>query len=382
MNRKIIFFVLLVAIILMACNTKQKNDLKTHLYPLSTNPATLVKADDQIKTIKTLANVCDGKLYMIEYQSDYKLSEIIDKGAASSEELTKLLYTYLLNNSTKDSKAEMDAGCSAFCVKSPDGDVLCGRNFDYRFVSSANVLVQNTPVDSKSFKSLGIAAMPFLDSDVFKAGSLSDGKTDISPVLAVPYLCMDGVNEKGLFICVLSLRGGGAVQHDASKTNTVPSLAIREILDQATTVQDAINAFAKHNFFADGEDSPNNYHFLIADATGKSVVLEYTRPEGKTDWVMNILDEDHVTNFYLSKGWGSIGVGQNRYEIIDKTLNEKNRVMTEEECMDLLQSVCQQLDPKEVTSNTQWSVVYNLTKGTATICVDKDYKKQFHFNIR
>lgn len=382
MNARILTLTLLAALLMTACQTKTKEEAKVEEYPLSTNPAEFLQTEDQMKTIKTLANVCDGKLYKIEYQSDYKLTEILAHGASSAKELTMLLYSNLLKTPVQDSDAGLDHGCSAFCVTSPDGDVLCGRNFDYRFVSSANVLVQNTPIDNKSYKSLGIAALPFLSTDIFVAGSLSDDTTDISPVITAPYICMDGVNENGLFICVLSLKGGGAVQHDSTKTATVPSLVIREILDHATTVQEAINIFKSHNFFADGEDSPTSDHFLIADASGKSVVIEYTHPDENSDWVMNVLDENHVTNFYLSKGWESIGVGQNRYEIIDSTLNEKNNIMTEAECMDLLQVVRQLLNPEELTSNTQWSAVYNLTKRTVTICMDKDYTRQYHFAIK
>lgn len=185
------------------------------------------------------------------------------------------------------------------------------------------------------------------------------------------------------------MRGGGAVQHDSGKPNIVPSLAIRIALDECANIDEAVEMFRNHNFFADGEDSPNNYHFLIADASGKSVVVEYYRPGEEApvkdakarDWTLNVLDEDHVTNFYLTEGWQNLGVGQNRYDIIHNRLQEKQRILTEDEAMQLLQDVHQLLNPEEITSNTQWSVVYNLTKKTATVCVDKDYETRLHFNL-
>lgn len=94
-----------------------------------------------------------------------------------------------------------------------------------------------------------------------------------------------------------------------------------------------------------------------------------------------MLDEDHVTNFYLTEGWQNLGVGQNRYDIIHNRLQEKQRILTEDEAMQLLQDVHQLLNPEEITSNTQWSVVYNLTEKTATVCVDKDYETRLHFNL-
>lgn len=376
---KKIFLTLIALAVMTACD----DDEKGSPLPLSTNPASLLKTADQRATVATLRNVCDGKLYKVDYKADYLLAKALQEGAGtSSEKLVGFIFENLLNSPEKPAEAKIDAGCSAFRVRSPEGDVLCGRNFDYRFPSSANVLMDNNPVLKGDYRSLAIASMPFLDQ-VYGAGSLSDGKTDISVVAAVPYLCMDGMNDKGLFICVLSLKGGGgAYQDDPTKTDINSSIGIRKVLDRCSTVDEVITAFTEHNFCAEGKtDTDANFHFLVADATGNAKVLEYIRPEGQEEWVMNILNEDHVTNFYLSKGWSDIGVGRDRYEKIHNKLNEKNRVLTEEECMELLDAVHSDLNPNELTSNTQWSVVYNLTKKTATICVDKDYTRKFHFAL-
>ena len=355
----------------------------------SDNPAAFLVTNDQKKTVATLQDIKDGHLYTMDYTADYKLKELMTGGGAkSSEELSGKVIANLLNLPAMKAAASMEYGCSAFCAKSPEGDVLVGRNFDYRFVSSANIAVHNLFPEAR--ESMCISALPYLDADKYVAGSLSDGKTDISiPAIASIYCCLDGMNDAGLFIGVLSLRGGGAVQRDANKSNIVPSLAIRLSLDRCATVDEAVNLFRSCNFYADGEESPSNYHFLIADASGKSVVLEYYRPGEEApvkdpkakDWTLNVLNEDHVTNFYLSDGWQSLGVGQARYDIIHNRLQEKNRILTEDEAMTLLQDVMQTLNPEEITSNTQWSVVYNLTRKTATVCVDKDYETKLHFSL-
>lgn len=349
-------------------------------------PMEMLTTPEQEATAKTLKDIAKGKLYSIEYNSDYLLDDAIETGAShSSLELVKFVYSRLLKLPTSQAaKAKIDAGCSAFCVKTPDGDVICGRNFDYRFVSSANVLVQNTPISKGEFKSLSIAAMPFLDAEKFVAGSLSDGKMDISPVIAVPYLGMDGMNDKGVFISVLSLDGGkgGAAQHEEGKKPITPSVGIRFVLDRAESVEDALDIFKSHNFFADGDSSAKSYHFIIGDATGHTVLLEYIQPDGKKEWVMNVMDgQNFATNMYMSEGWETFGVGADRLEKIRKKLDEMKNVLTEEEAMDLLQAVSQELDPKEVTSNTQWSAVYNLTKKTVTICVDKDFTQKYDFAL-
>ncbi len=355
----------------------------------SGNPAAFLSTDAQKATAATLRDIKDGHLYTIDYTADYKIDELMAGGGAkSNEELVGKVFASLLNLPSMTAEARMDYGCSAFCAKSPEGDVLVGRNFDYRFVSSANVAVHNLTPGVR--ESMCISAMPYLDIDKYVAGSLSDGTTDISvPAVASIYCCLDGMNDAGLFIGVLSLRGGGAVQHDPEKSNIMASLAIRLALDGCATVDEALEVFRSHNFFADGEDSPNNYHFLIADASGRSVVVEYYRPGEEApvedaaakDWTLNVLEEDHVTNFYLTDGWQNLGVGQARYDIIHERLEEKNRILTEDEAMQLLQDVLQLLNPEEITSNTQWSVVYNLTRKTATVCVDKDYETRLNFRL-
>ena len=358
----------------------------------SANPANFLKNEEQKSMLSTLKDLADGHMYSVKYSADYGIDEImLSGGASSSAQLLGKVIPCLTSFPLSKVSGGLDFGCSAFCVKSSEGDVLVGRNFDYRFVSSSNILVHN--VTKNVHESICISALPFLDKDVYVAGALSDGKTDLSvPVTASIYCCLDGMNDSGLFIGVLSLRGtGGAVQHDSKKSDIVPTLAIRLVLDKCESVNQAVEVFRSHNFFADGENSDANYHFLIADASGKSIVVEYYRPgevpplsaPSAKDWSINLLDTDHVTNFYLSDDWRNIGGGRERYEKLHEMLESKHRVMTEDECMSLLDDVHTDLNSEggDITSNTQWSVVYNLTKKTAIICVDKNYKRKLYYSL-
>lgn len=388
MKKKSLTLIALVLVVAMvACRSnKRAGDGGT-----SNNPAAYLRDDAQKASAATLRDIKEGHLYTMDYSADYKIDEIMAQGGAkSNEDLMTKIFKSLLDLPAAAPTSTPDFGCSAFCVRSPEGDILVGRNFDYRFVSSANIVVHN--LAPAPHESMCISAMPYLDVEKYVAGSLSDGTTDISiPTAASIYCCLDGINDAGLFIGVLSLRGGGAVQHAPDKANITPALGIRLALDRCATVDEAVALFDSYNFFADGEESPNNYHFLIADASGRSVVIEYFRPGEEApvadakakDWTLNVLDEDHVTNFYLTEGWRSLGVGQARYDSLHSTLERTHRVMTEEECMDLLNVVHTDLNSEngEITSNTQWSAVYNLTKKTATVCVDKDYETKLHFNL-
>lgn len=71
-----------------------------------------------------------------------------------------------------------------------------------------------------------------------------------------------------------------------------------------------------------------------------------------------------------------------RYDIMDFVLTQNNDCLTEARAMSLLDDVCQAENPTDVTSHTQWSVVYNLSEKKATVCVNRDYGKSFTFYVK
>ena len=344
------------------------------------NPAAYLKNASQEETVRSIRDIADGNMYHMDYKSDYMLDTLLAVGCKSSFDLIRFLYSNILNMKSA-TKSDFDYGCSAFMAKTPQGDVICGRNFDYRFASASNVFVDNRPVDGRGVRSFGIASLPFLDDKTYVAGALTDGITDVSASLASVYCTMDGMNTNGVFIGVLSLNGGGARQYDKTKKDLTTAVLIRAVLDRAATVGDALELFRSYNFFADGDEAVKSNHFLIADRTGRCVVLEYMLKEDPMNWEMNVIEgQDYVANMYFSPGQAE-GVGQWRLDLLKERLDEKNRILSEDDAMQLLKDVHQILDPEEVTSNTQWSVVYNLTKGTATVCANKDYTRTYRYSF-
>lgn len=74
--------------------------------------------------------------------------------------------------------------------------------------------------------------------------------------------------------------------------------------------------------------------------------------------------------------------GKTRYDIMDFVLTQNNDCLTEARAMSLLDDVSQAENPTDVTSHTQWSVVYNLSEKKATVCVNRDYGKSFTFYVK
>ena len=330
------------------------------------NPAAWLKTDEQRASVATLTDVNDGKLYTMDYTADYQLDALLEANVTDVEGMVRFLQKTLLAGGIA-SLGAVDAGCSAFTASSEEGQILYGRNFDYKMDMTA-VLVRTAP--ENGYRSIGLANVGWIG---YTAGTLNDGTTDLSMAAFFPYLLMDGMNEKGLAMSVLKLRGDPTLQ-DTGKNKISTTVALRLVLDRAATVDEALALLDEYDMQSSMPEA--NFHFLLADAYGKAVVLECL-PNGQR----MVYDQNYVTNFYLTENVPYAPVrGKDRYDLIEQTLIFKKGVMSEAEVMALL-AVIGQPETEEATSMTQWSVVYNLTDLTGRVAVVREYDNVFRFSL-
>ena len=374
MKRLLLFIsAALLSLAATSCKCDPQKALKT------ANPAAGITTVAQARTLNTLKNESDSKFYYLDYKADYKLDALLEQGSRSQKEIFDFITSNLLTVSPIHEEAE--PACSAFKAVTPDGDVIYGRNLDFKFTYTLAAMLRTNP-GKGAHKSLGIAGLQFLK---MPPASLDDGKCDISPLIAAPYVTLDGMNDSGVAFSVLALsKGPSTKQFDTGRKDISTTVAIRYVLDRATSVDNAIELLSNYNMFAKGAESEKgSYHFLLADAGGKCVVLEYILPEGETSSVMKVIEADCVTNGYLTEGWDEVcNGGADRLKTLRDRLAETGGVLTEEEAMQLLSSVSRGLNPEELTSNTHWSVVYNLTKKTATVCVARDFDNPIKYSLK
>lgn len=95
------------------------------------NPAAYLKTDEQRASVATLTDVNDGKLYTMDYTADYQLDALLEASVADVEGMVRFLQETLLGGGTA-ATGTVDAGCSAFTAQSEEGQILYGRNFDYK----------------------------------------------------------------------------------------------------------------------------------------------------------------------------------------------------------------------------------------------------------
>ena len=369
--------ILLIAALFASC----------HTYYIGNNPASMLKNDQQAQNIK-LTNSSDsalaGLLYNLDYRNDYQLDKILRADVRGLKEFVTYAGTHLLSTGkVLANYKKLKTGCSAFVCSAPNGDVLFARNFDFTSDGPAPVIICNT-TPKEGYRSVSLISMSLLK---YPKGSMSDGHTDVSILATAPYLLMDGMNEKGLAICVLYLDPedttthvwyGGTEQYDYRKHDIMTTTAMRLVLDRAATVEEALSLLNQYNMFANEKHPQSSYHFLIADKTGQYVVLEYIPQQGK--WVMAPVPSNLVTNFYVHPQLYGIGHGHDRFLKVQRVLQAQNNILSDQDAMQVLESVSQ-LPTAAKTSNTQWSVVYNLTQGTYSICVGRDYEREVSSKI-
>ena len=317
----------------------------------------------ELRTLNTIERVDDTDLFTMTYLGDYGLDDFLAQGGASNDnELLDFLMQKLLKGLPLHFDIP-DLGCSTFAAETPEGDAIFGRNFDMYY--SPALFVRTAPEDG--YRSISMVNLSYIG---FGEGKLPTSLLDSLLTLAAPYVPLDGLNEKGLAVGVL-LIDTEPTDQQTDKPDITTTTAIRLLLDRAATVDEALALLSQYDMHASANSC---YHFQIADAAGRAVVVEYIGDE------MNVVESPRATNFLLTEGDWDFGRGQDRFAVLEETMEASGGVLTEEEGMALLQAVSQQPQPGK-DSSTQWSCLYNQVRGTVDIAVAMDYDSLYHFAI-
>jgi hypothetical protein len=255
--------------------------------------------------------------------------------------------------------------CSLFAALGDPNNRLFGRNFDWQF--SPALLLLYDPAD-------GYASVSMVDIEYLGfAGDRSRNLMDLSlderrPLLDAPFLPFDGMNEKGLAVGMAAVPAQDR-PHDPQKPTIDHLEVIREILDHAGTVEEAVAIFGRYNI--DMGHVP--LHYLIASALGDSALVEFQDGEmmvfrSKSRW-------QAATNFLVASTDGDPDGKCWRYDRISERLEELEGRMSAADAFRLLGDVSQ--------DNTQWTIVYHMTGGEVRVVMAGDHSGKMHtFRVR
>ncbi|WP_394283038.1 linear amide C-N hydrolase [Frisingicoccus sp.] len=328
-----------------------------------------------IGSIEQLTDYEDGyNLYRMDVKYDYSIENVINRGIEDDQMMIDSMLKEVLPLLPVKMKAP-NFGCTSFSLTDTDGDVHMGRNYDFKSDTSA-MLVYCTPKDG--YKSVAVAAL-----DNVSANVPDENIKKKLASLASPFICLDGINEKGVSISVLTL-DSEPVRQNTGKPIISTTLAIRLVLDRAATTEEAVELLRSYDMYS---SAGRDYHFYITDASGDGRVVEYDCESETRELVAT--PTEAVTNFFIiykekalpNQKNGIYGHGRERYDAVMKVLEEEKGNYTNDTVWKAMKSAAQYPDPDDITSNTQWSVSYNNTDLTAEIAIRRNWEDIIHIEL-
>jgi len=356
---KLLFNALLILLILTGCSTLSSVDESAAIeYQVSsativqTAPSTLQEnveglSEDEIATLNSLEQVDDYPLYTMRYYGEYDQQSVsmIDDWA---------MWKHLQPN--LHTMQQPAWACSLFAALGEDEDMQFGRNFDWEY--SPALLLFTQPQDG--YASVSMVDIAYLGFGGARAHGLNELPIkERGELLDAPYLPFDGMNEHGLAVGMAAV-SSGEMKSNPSKETIGSLMVIRNMLDYARNVDEAIAILGSYNI--DFEGGPA-IHYLIADPSGRAALVEFY--QGEMIVIPNKEPWHQATNF-LRAGTGESPEGRCwRYDRISERLSASRGKLTAQEAMELLADVSQE--------ETQWSIVYGISESGVNVVMGRNY---------
>ena len=283
-----------------------------------------------ISTLGSLARIDDYPIYTMRYEGPYIRVDAFKQeyGATSAATFPSAAWA-----------------CSLFAAVGDSGQPLMGRSFEWEY--SPLLLVFLEPEDGhRSVMSVDIAYL--VDEAI--VDRLDEAPADqLIPLLHAPFLTFDGMNEQGLAIGMASVDYECGYPTDPDKRDVGDLRLMREVLENAATVAEALSFLDGINPVSQG--GPNT-HYLIADASCHAALIEYHQGE------MHVFESSKEAPWQMGTNFPVVLAGGNprgrcpRYALIEETLSSCVGDLTLSDAAGLLEGVSSEI--------TQWSVVYDL----------------------
>ena len=334
----------------------------------------------------------DGSVYQMEVKGGFYFDEYLARGGASTDaELIAFISDSITKGLIDMGIKESSISCSSFTAATASGDRLFARNYDF---DKTNTCIVYTNPGNGRHASYSTVDLQFLGIDV---NSDVEGLMDKITCLAAPYAPLDGINDAGVSCGIyMSYQGGGlkedgservvATDQNTDKPDLTSTTMLRLILDYASSVDEAIELISGYDLH---DSATTSYHYMIADATGRSAILEWVNGTDETDndgsarsLVVTYNDDDAhigemeaaatdyqwITNFIIQPGYyaqDSDKAGLDRYDHIGERLSAIDGIVADDAAaMTLLSEVGRRSWDANGDGCTVHSAVYNLTQRT------------------
>lgn len=304
----------------------------------------------ELETMAAIREYAPG-MYVCNVTNDYKLDDMLATDIRNSDDMIDAACKHLLGGLPIN--VDVPAfGCSSFSCVTESGSHIFGRNYDY--LDSNGLIVYSHP--EGCYESIAILDLQWINmagaSQMIKPDSLV-GRFILRGV--GPLICVDGMNDQGLGISILTL-GYNQDHVDTGNPDTLVPIAIRAVLDKCATVDEAVEFLSSYDVNSMIE---HDFHLFVTDKSGKSVVVEWI------DGLFTVTEIDHVANDAIATHENDDG---KRFKAMGDRLEQTNGVLSIDEALDLLNVACQDYEDTQ----TEWSCAYDLDHFVLYIYNDND----------
>lgn len=347
----------------------------------------------------------DGSVYTMEVKGGFYLDDFIAQGGAKGDaELIDFITGKITKGLLEMEISESEIACSAFTAQTPEGDRLFGRNYDF---SKTNACIVFTEATEGRHATISTVDLQFLGMDVDQD---VEGLMNKITCLAAPYAPLDGVNDAGVSCGIfMSYQGGETIvptDLNTDKPDITSTTLLRLILDYADNVEEAVEIASTYDLH---DSAATSYHYMVADATGASVILEWVNGTDATDLdgsarqlVVTYNDDDAhigqaegqsdyqwITNFIIQPDYYDDPADQkglDRYQKLYEQLSQTDGIVADEEAaMEILASVGRRnWSNDDKNTCTVHSAVYNLTDKSVLWVSNENYQDEtaiFRFSL-
>lgn len=317
-------------------------------------------------------NIINDNFRVTEFRGDDKIDDVLAVGGFDNDtDLVRFVLNKMgYQNVTDIYFNNTGMACSAFQVPNEDGNgYYFGRNFDW-YDSNAAILINHPDNGYSSISTVnpdfinwlaeGLSFEDLLNKIYTQPNSIVKIPDDILRVASV-FAPLDGLNEKGLSISINMVYSNPVNQTTPGLTDLTVLPLIRVLLDKAANVDEALEIIKNVNLH---NSLGLDFHYLIADASGKCVTVEYVNSQ------LAVTETKVITNFYLSQE--DEDIGKDRYDIILEMMNKYPK-MSFENAKETAMSASKY--------NTQWTVIYDQVNLEATYYRQLNFEQGYHIKL-
>jgi hypothetical protein len=333
--------------------------------------------EDDVRTLASLRRIEGTNAYVMDYYCDYHLEELRDgmdvrhvedefldaffpSGIAA---VAKWLRPAFVPATVEILPSDTEY-CSTVAYRNEQGEMLVGRNLDWKHDACLVLRVHR----AGQLASVSVIDLAYLNMN--RADLIDMPLWGRIPLLFAPYYVTDGMNSHGVAITAMTLTDSHPPR-DPAKPNMMHGTDMRLVLDDARSVDEAIQLLENYNIYF--VETP--CHFLIADAGGRSAVVEFL------DRQMRVTDRQGMWQVCTNSQIWSVSEAEcdqqcDRYSRASAMLERFSAVVGVDQIMDVMDEIA-------VNDWTMWSSVYNLTTGEILLTHRKgetrDKRTRLHF---